>query len=215
MAITVLIDYGSGNLHSAHKALERMAPVGMEIHQTNDPVLVEKADRLVLPGVGAFGDCRQGIDAIDGLHEAITVSACNRAIPFLGICVGMQLMAETGYEYGTHQGFGWLQTSVRPLTLSDPSLKTPHMGWNTLILHQDHPIVEGIEHDAHAYFVHSFHMVAEHDTNDSDWLLASTEYGGRVTAVVGRDNLVGTQFHPEKSQATGLQLLHNFLRWNP
>jgi glutamine amidotransferase len=212
-----IVDYGSGNLHSAAKAFERAAReegLDQPIAVTNDPDAVARADRVVLPGVGAFADCRRGLDAVDGMVEALEQSVRVRGRPFLGICVGMQLMAERGREYEVVQGLGWIAGEVDRITPSDPGLKIPHMGWNTLNEHRKHPLLEGIAvgpQGLHAYFVHSFHLnVAER----SD-LVAEADYGGAVTAVVGRDTMVGTQFHPEKSQRLGLKLIGNFLKWKP
>ena len=212
-----IVDYGSGNLHSAAKAFERAAHeegLTRPILVTNDPDTVARADRVVLPGVGAFADCRRGLDAVDGMVDALEQSVRGRGRPFLGICVGMQLMAERGREYEVVQGLGWIPGEVDRIAPSDPSLKIPHMGWNTLNERRSHPLLEGIAvgpQGLHAYFVHSFHLsVAER----SD-LVAEADYGGAVTAVVGRDTFVGTQFHPEKSQAVGLKLLAAFLAWRP
>lgn len=216
MPHTVIIDYGSGNLRSAEKAVERVAPEGMQISVTDDIARIATASHLMLPGVGAFGDCIAGLNAVDGLRDAIATHVLEQQKPFLGICVGMQLMAETGLEHGTHSGFGWLPAHVSPITPADPLLKIPHMGWNTLEwMNSAHPVLKGIEEGDHAYFVHSYHMQPDTPTATPDWLLATTEYGGPVTAIVGRDNIIGTQFHPEKSQTTGLRLLENFLRWRP
>lgn len=210
-----IIDYGSGNLRSAAKAFERSsveAGLGRDIMVTNKPDDLKKADHIVLPGVGAFGDCKRGLTALPGMLEALTEEVIKKAKPFLGICVGMQLMASRGEEHGSHAGFDWIAGSVQALQPSDPKLKIPHMGWNELQLsHDGHPVFDGLDHGNHAYFVHSFHLVCE---NPKD-VLATVNYGGSVTAAVGRDNMVGTQFHPEKSQATGLQLITNFLNWRP
>mgnify|MGYP003672067251 CR=1 FL=1 len=210
-----IIDYGSGNLRSADKAFERAASerrLDAEILVTSDPGQVAGADRVVLPGVGAFADCRAGLFAIDGMADALNEAVIDRAVPFLGICVGMQLMAERGLEFGVHQGFGWMPGDVCEIRPADGSLKIPHMGWNTLKLHQpEHPLFAGIAEDAYAYFVHSYAFVP---TAESE-ILASVDYGGRVVAAIGRDNMVGTQFHPEKSQRTGLDLIGNFLNWQP
>lgn len=211
----IVIDYGSGNLRSAAKALERAAAdvgSGITIQVTGDPRAVRRADYIVLPGVGAFGDCLHGLEALEGMRDALEEAVIRNARPFLGICVGMQLMATRGIEHGTHTGFGWIDGEVVPITPADPTLKIPHMGWNELrITAPDHPVLSGVETGAHAYFVHSygFQGVAP------GAVLADVDYGGPVTAIVGRDNLVGTQFHPEKSQATGLMFLCNFLRWRP
>lgn len=210
-----IIDYGSGNLRSAAKALERaVSEAGLKqtVVVTSDADQVRRADRVVLPGVGAFGDCKRGLSAVPGMIEALTEVVHHHHRPFLGICVGMQLMAERGVEHGTFDGLGWIPGEVSALTPSDPSLKIPHMGWNELRFEAGcHPVLAGIVPGDHAYFVHSYHLrctTAAH-------CLATVEYGGPVTAVVGRDTMVGTQFHPEKSQALGLTLLTNFLRWAP
>ena len=206
-----IIDYGSGNLRSAAKAFERaVAEAGMK--DTDDAETVRRADRVVLPGVGAFADCKHGLEAVPGMMEAIDEAVIDRGRPFLGICVGMQLMAEVGREHGEHAGFGWLPAEIVQIAPSDPSLKIPHMGWNELrISNGGHPVFAGIAEGAHAYFVHSYAARCR----DADHLLATVEYGGDITAAVGRDNLVGTQFHPEKSQHTGLSLITNFLKWKP
>lgn len=210
-----IIDYGSGNLRSAAKAFERMATersVDAEILVTSEPDAVVMADRVVLPGVGAFADCRDGLFAIDGMVEALNEAVIAKAIPFLGICVGMQLMAERGLEFGVHEGLGWMAGDVRIMEPNDPGLKIPHMGWNTLTLRApSHPLFAGIADDDYAYFVHSY-MFAPTREND---VLAEVDYGGRVVAAIGRDNMAGTQFHPEKSQKTGLTLIGNFLDWRP
>ena len=212
-----LIDYGSGNLHSAAKAFERAAhEAGLDaaITVTADPEAVRGADRVVLPGVGAFADCRRGLDGLPGMVEAMTEAVHVKGRPFLGICVGMQLMATCGLEYETTPGLDWIPGDVAPITPSDPSLKIPHMGWNTLDVGAAHPLLADIPTGSdglHAYFVHSY---ALEPANDAD-VLARTDYGGPITAVVARDNIAGAQFHPEKSQRLGLQLLANFLRWQP
>ncbi|HKY95207.1 MAG TPA: imidazole glycerol phosphate synthase subunit HisH [Kiloniellales bacterium] len=215
MAETVaLIDYGSGNLRSAAKALERAAGEagrGQRIVVTDDPAVVAAADRLVLPGVGAFADCMAGLAGRPGLLPAMTEAAREQGRPFLGICVGMQLLASRGVEYGAHEGLGWIAGEVVRLTPAAPALKVPHMGWNALDSVAPHPVLAGLDRGSYCYFVHSFHFRAV----AADEVLASVDYGGPVTAVVGRDNLVGTQFHPEKSQAAGLRLLANFLAWSP
>ena len=207
-----LIDYGSGNLRSAEKALARAASehaTGHEIVVTSDPEIVATAERIVLPGVGAFADCMRGLSSINGMVEALNHTVIEGGTPFLGICVGMQLMARVGREFGDTPGLGWIDGEVVRLTPEDATLKIPHMGWNELHIVTPHPVFDGIAEGAHAYFVHSFELRAGAD------VLATTDYGGAVTAMVGRDNLLGTQFHPEKSQAVGLQLLANFLAWKP
>jgi imidazole glycerol-phosphate synthase subunit HisH len=212
---TVVIDYGSGNLRSAAKALERAArETGTDtaVTVTGDAAALDRADHIVLPGVGAFGDCAAGLRALPGMIAALDRNVRESRKPFLGICVGMQLMADRGIEHGSHEGLGWISGEVRPLAPSDPALKIPHMGWN--VVEPDstakHPMLAGFSGGTHAYFVHSYAMVCE---TASD-VLASADYGGRFAAIVGRDNMIGTQFHPEKSQAAGLRLLGNFLRWN-
>jgi imidazole glycerol-phosphate synthase subunit HisH len=212
-----IVDYGSGNLHSAAKAFERAAREsghGEAIVVTNDPDKVARAERIVLPGVGAFADCRRGLDAVSGMVEALELRVRRQGRPFLGICVGMQLMAERGREYQVTEGLGWIAGEVDRITPSDPTLKIPHMGWNTLNVVQPHKLVEGIPlgpQGLHAYFVHSFQL---NPAQRSD-LLAQADYGGPVTAIVGCDSMVGTQFHPEKSQRLGLKLIANFLKWKP
>jgi glutamine amidotransferase len=211
----VVIDYGSGNLRSVAKAIERAAGSSedaCDVIVTGDADLVRRADRLVLPGVGAFGDCLAGLNGLTGMREALTEAVLQDARPFLGICVGMQLLAERSVEHGTHEGLGWIDGEVSPLEVVDKTLKIPHMGWNELSIVADrHPVLAGVTTGAHAYFVHSFAFRCGSD----DTMMASVEYGGTLTAMVGRDNIVGTQFHPEKSQESGLRLLHNFLRWRP
>lgn len=212
-----IIDYGSGNLKSAAKAFERAArEAGLDtrIHVTDDPELVRKADRVVLPGVGAFADCRAGLLAVTGMRETLEERVIRGGVPFLGICVGTQLMAKRGLEKGVHEGFGWIDGDVKVLEPADRSYKVPHMGWNTIELHRPHVLFDGIEtgpDGLHAYFVHSYHMAL----NTPDALIATADYGMAVTAAVGRDNMFGTQFHPEKSQTLGLALIANFLRWKP
>ena len=212
-----IIDYGSGNLHSAAKAFERAAreaDLDETILVTSDPEAVKGADRVVLPGVGAFADCRRGLDAVPGMVEALTEAVRKQGKPFFGVCVGMQLMATRGLEHQTSYGLDWIPGDVRAIHPDDPSLKVPHMGWNTLHPQRDHPLLDGIEtgpNGLHAYFVHSF---ALQPANMND-VVAVTAYGEPVTAIVARDNMVGAQFHPEKSQALGLKLIRNFLHWRP
>ena len=209
-----LIDYGSGNLRSAAKALQRAAGengIVLDLNVTDRAEDAVAADRIVLPGVGAFADCHRGLSALDGMVEALDEQVLRRGKPFLGICVGMQLMASIGREYGEHPGLGWIAGAVEKLRPQQAGLKIPHMGWNALRIRRQHPLLDNLGDGAHAYFVHSYHMVPQDDAA----ILADTDYGGRVAAALGRDNMVGTQFHPEKSQATGLTLLANFLRWNP
>jgi imidazole glycerol-phosphate synthase subunit HisH len=212
-----IIDYGSGNLHSAAKAFER-ATQSMENPQkvvvTRDPETVYRADRIVLPGVGAFADCRRGLDAVNGMADALTEAVRNKARPFLGICVGMQLMASRGKEHVITEGLNWIEGDVVKITPDDESLKIPHMGWNTLDLVQEHPVLERLPlgpKGRHAYFVHSYHL----EPADEADVLARADYGGPVTAIVGKDTAIGTQFHPEKSQRFGLALISNFLKWKP
>ncbi|CAK0777730.1 Imidazole glycerol phosphate synthase subunit HisH [Azospirillaceae bacterium] len=213
--IVALIDYGSGNLRSAAKAFERAAAdagLSRRILVTADSQVVEKADYIVLPGVGAFADCRRGLQAVPGMEAALTSAVIHKGKPFLGICVGMQLMAERGLEHGRHEGLGWIGGEVAPLEPSDPTLKIPHMGWNDLNIERpDHPVLADLPIGMHGYFVHSYHLRCR----DPKQRLAGVSYGGEVTAIVGRDNLIGVQFHPEKSQAAGLTLIANFLRWKP
>ena len=211
MPVTALIDYGSGNLASAAKALAHAAAGKHEIVTTADPQVVKDAERVVLPGVGAFADCMRGLVAVPGMVEALREKVLKEGAPFLGICVGMQLMATVGVEFGRHAGLGWIAGEVVKITPSDPALKIPHMGWNELKKVQSHALLEGIPAGSHAYFVHSFQLVPALPED----LIATTDYGGPLTAMVGNENIAGTQFHPEKSQATGLKLLENFLRWRP
>jgi glutamine amidotransferase len=212
-----IVDYGSGNLHSAAKAFERAARESghdQPIVVTSDPEKVARAERVVLPGVGAFADCRRGLDAIDGMVEALQQTARGKGRPFFGICVGMQLMAERGREYEVTEGLGWIPGEVDKIAPADPQLKIPHMGWNTLNARKPHPLLDGIplgSDGLHAYFVHSYQL---RPAQAGD-LVAEADYGGAITAIVGRDNLVGTQFHPEKSQKLGLALISNFLKWAP
>ncbi len=212
MQTVALIDYGSGNLRSAAKAIERAAgeaEASTTVLVTSDADAVRRADRIVLPGVGAFADCKRGLSEVPGMLDALDEVVHRRARPFLGICVGMQLMAERGREFGVTEGLGWIKGEVVTLEPNDPALKIPHMGWNELNIRHPHPILAGLPDGAHAYFVHSYQFKLA----DPDTLIASADYGGPFAAVIGRGNLVGTQFHPEKSQATGLALIANFLRW--
>lgn len=213
MSLTALVDYDSGNLHSAQKAFERMASEtgAGSVVVTSDPDVVSQADRVVLPGDGAFPHCREQLFRISGLAEAIIEAVTVKGRPFLGICVGMQMLASRGHEYELTEGLDWIGGEITRITPADPALKVPHMGWNDLVLDQPHPVLEGIETGDHAYFVHSWAM----QVTDPAHLLAHVDYGGAVTAIVGRDTIVGTQFHPEKSQATGLRLIGNFLTWRP
>lgn len=211
MSIVALIDYGSGNLASAAKALARAANGKSEIVTTADPQVVKEAERVVLPGVGAFADCMRGLSAVPGMVEALREKVLKDGAPFLGICVGMQLLATVGVEFGRHAGLGWIAGEVVKITPSDHALKIPHMGWNELKIEQKHPLLSGIAPGAHAYFVHSFQLKPALPED----LIATTDYGGPLTAMVSNENIAGTQFHPEKSQATGLKLLENFLNWRP
>ena len=212
-----IIDYGSGNLHSAAKAFERAARdagISEPIVVTQDPRAVASADRVVLPGVGAFADCRRGLDAVDGMVAALEEAVHKKGRPFFGICVGMQLLAERGREYEVTEGLGWIAGEVDRITPADPQLKIPHMGWNTLNVARPHKLVEGLTlgpQGLHAYFVHSYEFKVAQRID----LVAEADYGGPITAIVARDNIVGTQFHPEKSQKLGLALIANFLKWKP
>jgi len=212
-----IIDYGSGNLRSAQKAFERAAreaQLSAEVVLTRDPEYVSKADRVVLPGVGAYADCRTGLDAVEGMVDVLVETVIKGGRPFLGICVGMQLMATRGLEKTVTQGLGWVEGDVVLMKPRDTALKIPQIGWNTLDLQCDHPVLQGIEtgeEGLHAYFVHSYHL----ECKDPEQCIATTDYGGPVTAVIGRDNMIGTQFHPEKSQRLGLGLIGNFLKWKP
>ncbi|UTW55432.1 imidazole glycerol phosphate synthase subunit HisH [Kordiimonas sp. SCSIO 12610] len=212
-----IIDYGSGNLRSAEKSLARAASdnnIAANIIVTNDPEVVLKADRVVLPGVGAFADCRRGLYNLPGMVDALSEQIIERGKPFLGVCVGMQLMANEGQEFGTHPGLGWIDGAVKPIEPKIDTLKIPHMGWNEVYVSETaktHPVASVLAHGDHAYFVHSYHMAM----NDDTMLYATTEYGETLTAIIGRDNMIGTQFHPEKSQAVGLKFLKAFLEWKP
>lgn len=209
----VIVDYASGNLHSAEKSFQRMATeTGTgPVQVSADPEVVRRAGRIVLPGVGAFAACRAGLMARTGLFAAIAARVIDEGAPFLGICVGAQMLADIGRENGDTPGFGWIGGEVVEITPDDPALKVPHMGWNALEDVAEHPILAGIASGDHAYFVHSYHIAAA----DPGQVLARTDHGGKLTAMVGRDNIVGTQFHPEKSQTTGLRLIANFLSWRP
>ncbi len=217
MQSLVIINYGSGNLHSAAKAFERAAAesgANVRVSVTDSPAAVAAADRIVLPGVGAFADCKRGVEAVPGMCEALETAVRGKGRPFLGICVGAQLMAERGLEFRITPGFGWIKGDVKVIEPADPALKIPHMGWNTLDVVNPHPLLAGIDtgpRGLHAYFVHSYHLAAA----DRSTVVAETDYGGPVTAMVGVDNIAGTQFHPEKSQTLGLRLISNFLRWVP
>ncbi len=212
-----ILDYGSGNLHSAAKAFERAAREHgskLDVRVTSEPEEVAKADRIVLPGVGAFADCKQGLARVPGMIEALEEAVRKEGKPFLGICVGLQLMASRGLEHGVTPGLGWIDGEVRAITPDNPALKIPHMGWNTLRVMRPHALLEGIptgEEGQHAYFVHSYHFVPE----DEAALVARTDYGGPISAFIAKDNMAGTQFHPEKSQKLGLVFIANFLTWTP
>ncbi|MBA4352694.1 MAG: imidazole glycerol phosphate synthase subunit HisH [Rhodobacter sp.] len=212
MPLTVLVDYDSGNLHSAEKAFQRMALEvdGGEVRVTSDPDLVARADRIVLPGDGAFPACRRALGNRGGLFEAISEGVA-QGKPFFGICVGMQMLATWGREYEDTAGFDWIRGEVTRITPTDPALKVPHMGWNDLVIDRPHPVLDGVSTGDHAYFVHSYQF----SVADPAHLLAHVDYAGPVTAIIGRDTIIGTQFHPEKSQATGLRMIANFLRWKP
>ena len=210
---TVIVDYDSGNLHSAHKAFQRMADevASGQVALSSDPDVVRRADRIVLPGDGAFPACRTALFDHRGLFEALEEVAIRKAQPFLGICIGMQMMASQGLEYTPTDGFDWITGEVTKITPKDPAVKVPHMGWNDLILDSPHPVFNGIKSGDHAYFVHSYHM----QVSQPEQRLAHVGYYGEITAIIGRDNLLGMQFHPEKSQKTGLKLIANFLKWAP
>ena len=213
MSLIALVDYDSGNLHSAHKAFERMAHEAGRgtVVVTSEPDVVAKADRIVLPGDGAFPACRKALSEMGGLAEAIVEAVEKDGKPFLGICVGMQMLATVGHEYEETAGFDWIGGEIVKITPADATLKVPHMGWNDLVIDNPHPVLDGIKTGDHAYFVHSYHM----KVSDPAQRIAHVDYAGDITAIVGRDNVVGTQFHPEKSQATGLRLIANFLNWKP
>lgn len=209
---TVIIDYNSGNLRSAEKSFQLMSEelnLG-KVKVSNKPEDVVNADRVVLPGVGAFADCKHELSSIMGLYEAIEAHV-KTGKPFMGICVGMQMMATCGHEHGYHEGFNWIKGDVKIMEPNDKNLKIPHMGWNNLNILNSHPVFNNINENDHVYFVHSYHFEVENNNN----LLASVDYGGKVTAAVAHENIIGTQFHPEKSQSVGLQVIKNFLQWNP
>lgn len=205
-----IVDYGSGNLRSVAKAFEHSAGSHATIRVTSNSSELAKCSHVVLPGVGAFGDCMQGLSALDGMIEMLESHVHTAQKPFLGICVGMQLLFETGLEHGTHKGLGWLKGAVEPIKPAR-GLKIPHMGWNNLDIKSDHPIFAEIENNAHAYFVHSYQAHCTEENSVENSVLATVEYGQTITAVVGRDHIMGTQFHPEKSQETGLKLIRNFI----
>ncbi|WP_397413656.1 imidazole glycerol phosphate synthase subunit HisH [Phenylobacterium sp.] len=211
MRRVALIDYGSGNLRSAEKALVRAASGAAEILVTHDPEAVARADAVVLPGVGAFAACMTGLTERTGVIEAMTEAVRGRGAPFLGICVGMQLLAARGHEFGVTEGLGWIDGDVRKIAPDDPALKVPHMGWNAPELTRSHPVLAGLDGEAAVYFTHSFAMFPKDETD----VAAYVDHGGRFPAAVARDNLVGVQFHPEKSQGPGLRLLADFLEWRP
>jgi len=212
--IVAIVDYGSGNLCSAAKAFERAAhenEIPAEVNVTSAPEAIAAADSIVLPGVGAFADCRRGLMVVPGLEAALHEDVMIRARPFLGICVGMQLMADAGREFEIVEGLGWIAGEVTAIEPADAELKIPHMGWNEIEPRSEHPLLAGLDRGVHAYFVHSYHFRLADPTD----IVATTDYGGALAAVVGRDNIAGTQFHPEKSQEAGLRLIRNFLRWRP
>ena len=209
---TVIIDYNSGNLRSAEKSFQLMSEelkLG-QVKVSNKPEDVVNADRIVLPGVGAFADCKHELNSIMGLFEAIDAHI-KTGKPFMGICVGMQMMATCGHEHGYHEGFNWIKGDVKIMEPNDKNLKIPHMGWNNLNIINSHPVFDNINENDHVYFVHSYHFEVENNNN----LLASVDYGGKITAAIAHENMIGTQFHPEKSQSVGLQIIKNFLQWNP
>ena len=209
---TVIIDYNSGNLRSAEKSFQLMSEelnLG-KVKVSNKPEDVVNADRVVLPGVGAFADCKHELSSIMGLYEAIEAHV-KTGKPFMGICVGMQMMATCGHEHGYHEGFNWIKGDVKIMEPNDKNLKIPHMGWNNLNILNSHPVFNNINENDHEYFVHSYHFEVENNNN----LLANVDYGGKITAAVAHENIIGTQFHPEKSQSVGLQIIKNFLQWNP
>lgn len=209
MTSVVIIDYGSGNLRSAAKAFEKVGGVAASIEVTSDPKALASATHIVLPGVGAFGDCMKGLMAISGMIESMEEQVLHQRKPFLGICVGMQLLAEEGHEHGIHKGLGWIKGAVVPIEVTDPMIKVPHMGWNNLsITKASHPLLAGIKPDEHAYFVHSYYMAVK----EQDVVLATTHHGIEITAIISKNNIMATQFHPEKSQHTGQMIIANFLK---
>jgi glutamine amidotransferase len=209
--IVAIVDYGAGNLRSAEMALAAAAGDSARVLVTSDPDAMREADRIVLPGVGAFADCKRGLNALPGMVEALDEAVLKAGKPFLGICVGMQLMASVGVEFGEHKGLDWIKGKVVVLDPADRSLRIPQMGWNNLEFRRAHPVLAETKAGDHAYFVHSYHFVAERPED----VIATADYGGPVTAIIGRDNLLGVQFHPEKSQHVGLSLLKSFLKWIP
>lgn len=211
--LTVIIDYDSGNLHSAEKAFQRMAAEtnAGDVIVSTKPEDVARADRIVLPGDGAFPACRQQLSDHRGIYEALEEAVIRQGRPFMGICVGMQMLATVSHEYQDTDGFDWIKGHVRKITPADPALKVPHMGWNDLVIDSTHPVLDGVTTGDHAYFVHSYHFVVDHPADR----LAHCDYAGDITAIVGRDNMIGMQFHPEKSQAAGLRMIANFLSWSP
>ena len=211
--LTVIIDYDSGNLHSAEKAFQRMAAEtnAGDVIVSTKPEDVARADRIVLPGDGAFPACRQQLSDHRGIYESLEEAVIRQGRPFMGICVGMQMLATVSHEYQDTDGFDWIKGHVRKITPADPALKVPHMGWNDLVIDSDHPVLDGVTTGDHAYFVHSYHFVVDNAAER----LAHCDYAGDITAIVGRDNLIGMQFHPEKSQAAGLRMIANFLTWTP
>jgi len=202
----IIIDYGSGNLHSTLKSFERVGD-GAEIFLSGKAADLKSATHIVLPGVGAFGDCKNGLDSLPGMIEEMKEQVIFNKKPFIGICVGMQLLAKKGFEHGEHDGLGWIEGNVKAITPDDKSLKIPHMGWNELIVKKEHPFFKGIKSGSHAYFVHSYQL----ECKNNDDILAVADYGGQITAAIAKDNIMGTQFHPEKSQETGFELIKNFL----
>lgn len=208
MSRVAIIDCGAGNLHSVQKAIARELPEGASLEVTTDPAIVAQATHIVLPGVGAFADCMRGLNALGGMRDVLEEKVHHGSTPFLGICVGMQMLFQRGHEHGVHEGLGWLAGEVKPIAPNDPALKVPHMGWNRLQVQHAHPILQQLGAEDYVYFVHSY---AAHGAAQQD-VLATVEYGGTIVAMVGRGHILGTQFHPEKSQRVGLQLIANFLK---